>query len=320
MKARAWHNLICLLALALALPASGCRNCDLVEAELRAKENDLRDLRCELARCEACNDGLMRELALIRRAGNSAISPELASQTFTLKQITLARGTGGLDDDGVPGDEALQVVVEPRDADGHPIKAPGAIHVEALEITSEGLKVPLSSWDLTPDQVRRTWRAGLFGTGYNLVLNWKTQPTNEKLRVVVRFTLLDGRTFEADKDVTIRLGKQAPLPKALPMAPAAPEPILEKPMPQPKGEPKADPKAPAASAVPEPVLPPPRELNPVSAILARTIRGATVSRSAAAPQPTPPSQTESDKQPLHEAVQMLKPQAIRPGVPGWTMP
>lgn len=309
MTARARHNLICLLALAMALPAGGCRNCDLVEAELRAKENDLRDLRCELARCEACNDGLMRELAAIRQAGSSRISPELAAQTFTLKQIVLGRGTGGLDDDAVPGDEALQVVMEPRDADGHTIKAPGSVHVEALEITSEGIKVPLSSWDLTAEQLRRTWRAGLFGTGYNLVLNWKTQPTNEKLRVVVRFTLLDGRAFEADKDVTIRLGKQGLPPKAMPMpmAPAAPEPILEKPIPQPKGEPNA-------TAAPEPVLPQPREVSPMSAVLARTIRGTTAARTEAAPE------SDAERPPLHEAVQILKPQPVRPASAGWNVP
>src|SRR5207302_8908304 len=125
-------------------------------------------------------------------------------------------GTGGVDEDGCPGDEALEVVVEPRDADGHTIKAPGSVHVEALEISPEGLKVPLSSWDLTPEQVRHTWRSGLLSTGYFIVLPWKNWPSSEKLRVVAQFTLADGRLFEADKDITVRLSpltrrKTAPL-------------------------------------------------------------------------------------------------------------
>jgi hypothetical protein len=36
-------------------------------------------------------------------------------------------------------------------------------------------------------------------------LPWKTWPSFEKLRVVVQFASADGRLFEADRDVTIRL-------------------------------------------------------------------------------------------------------------------
>jgi hypothetical protein len=219
--------------------AAGCRNCDLVEAELRARESDMRELRADLARSEADNQALVRELASIRHGGAAKITPELASQTYTLKQITLGRGTGGLDEDDCPGDEALQVVVEPRDADGHTIKAPGSVHVEALEISSEGLKVPLSSWDLTPEQVRLTWRNGLLSTGYFIVLQWKNWPAAEKLRVIVQFALVDGRLFEADKDVTIRLTPLARRKIAPP-----------------------DPAAGTPSPGPIPVLPPPRKVEP----------------------------------------------------------
>src|SRR5205823_5874787 len=99
--------------------------------------------------------------------------------------------------DRQPGDEALLVVVEPRDEQDQRIKAPGAVHVEALEVNSEGLKSPLSSWDVLPEQLRRAWREGLFGTGYYVILPWKVWPTCPQLRVVVRFTLSDGRAFEA---------------------------------------------------------------------------------------------------------------------------
>src|SRR5262249_15149152 len=147
----------------------------------------------------------MRELSSIRHGTASKITPELASQTYTLKQISLGRGTGGFDDDHCPGDEALQVVVEPKDCDDHTIKAPGTLHVEALEIRCEGIKTPLCSWDVLPPQLRRLWRSGLLSTGYFVVLPWKNWPASEKIRVVAHFVLADGRVFEAEKDVTIRL-------------------------------------------------------------------------------------------------------------------
>lgn len=186
----------------------GCRNCDLLESELRTRETELYHLRADLAYAEDQNEALVRELRTVRQNGSSKITPELASQTYSLRQIVLGRGTGGYDEDGRPGDEALQVVLEPRDPDGHTIKTPGSVHVEALQISPEGLKIPLSAWDLTPDQLRRTWRSGLISTGYFLVLPWKNWPTSEKVRVIVQFTLADGRVFETDKDVTVRVAPE----------------------------------------------------------------------------------------------------------------
>jgi hypothetical protein len=218
-----------LVVLWALLPGGGCRNCDLVEAELRTRENEVRELRAELLRAESTNDALQREIHAAHTSGTSKVSPELASQMYTLKEVVLGRQTGGIDEDSQPGDEALQVVLEPRDPDGHAIKAPGTLHVEALQIGGEGLKTPLSSWDVSPDQLRRTWRSGLFATGYFVVLPWKVWPTSTRLRVVARFTLPDDRVFEADKDVTIRLPPQpkvpaSPAPAPAPLPPPRPVP------------------------------------------------------------------------------------------------
>jgi hypothetical protein len=229
--------LVMLLSLGLLSAAAGCRNCELVEAELRTREIDLREVRAELARVEAHNEALVRELGALRHSAPAKMSPEQASQTYTLQQITLGRQTGGYDDDTCPGDEALQVVLEPRDPDGHTIKAPGALHVEALEVSPQGLKTALSGWDVSPDHLRRTWRSGLLGAGYYVILPWKAWPSTDKLRVVARFTLADGRLFEADKDVTLRLSTAAPrravpaipLPEPLPLAPP-----LERTLPMPR--------------------------------------------------------------------------------------
>ena len=112
----------CLLPYACCLLfAAGCRNCDLVEAELRSRDRDLREMKEELYKAEAYNNALQSELHAVRQDSSSKITPELASQTYTLKSIKLGRGTGGYDDDDHPGDEALQVIMEPIDLDrSHP--------------------------------------------------------------------------------------------------------------------------------------------------------------------------------------------------------
>jgi hypothetical protein len=156
-----------------------------------------------------------------------------------VREVTLGRQTGGYDVDGCPGDEALQVVLEPRDPDGQAVKAPGSLHVEAMQISAEGLKALLSSWDVSAPDLRRTWKNGLFATGYYVILPWKSAPATSRLRVVARFTSLDGRVFEADKDITIRLPPGAE-GKAVPTVPgAAPRPISEPELPMPRSMPPA---------------------------------------------------------------------------------
>jgi hypothetical protein len=215
--------------------AVGCRsNCDLVEAELRARESDLDHVRAELYRAEAQNQALARELHDLRHTSAAKPLPEVAAQTGTVSQVVLGRQTGGYDDDNCPGDEALQVVLEPRDTDGQSIKAPGALRVVVLQVSAEGLKAPLSSWELSPDQLRRTWHNGLLSTGYHVILPWKTWPTSPRLRVIAQFSLADGRIFEADKDVTVHLPppayRTAPIEPGPEVAPAPrPAPVVDGP-------------------------------------------------------------------------------------------
>jgi hypothetical protein len=238
-------------------------------------------MRADLNRAECQNEALFREIQALRQGGVSHFSPEQGSQSYTLKQITLGRGTGGYDNDDCPGDEALQVVLEPRDCDGHTIKAPGELHVEALQITPEGLKTPLSAWDVPPAELRRLWRSGFISTGYFVVLPWKTWPTSEKVRVIARFTLADGRTFEADKDVTVRLAAPARRPQT-----PLPEPAKEAP----------------------PLLPVPHPVEPT---------GPEITQSwwhpeANVPAPLPPPLVWRPKPPapLIEAVELMRPQPL----------
>jgi hypothetical protein len=192
----------------------GCRRNDLVETELRNKELMLREARADLQRSEAFNEALQRELGAFRHThpGGHFPPPEVASPTFTLKRITLGRGTGGYDGDNRPGDEALQVVVEPRDGEDHVVKVTGSLHVTAIEINPQGLKRPLCWWSLTPEQLRANWKQGLLTTGYTLVLPWTVFPQTETIRVLVQFKLADGRCFEADKDLRVRLLPTGPHP------------------------------------------------------------------------------------------------------------
>src|SRR5262245_20780574 len=206
---------------ALLCWAGGCRSqCDLVEAELRFRESELRRLQNDLQRAELMNLALENELRQrscppappagvmvpvvpggpagpvlpgapaapaapptmippprVSESGSAPPAPAIAPSW--VKEVVLGRGTGGVDEDGWPGDEALMVVVVPRDLDGCALKADGSLTVTAFEVTADGLKVPLSSWEVPALNLRRTWREGLLSTGYFVTLPWKRPPCSE---------------------------------------------------------------------------------------------------------------------------------------------
>jgi hypothetical protein len=251
------------LALSLA-GAAGCRSrSDLVEAELRTKDRLLRESQGDLMRAETMNEALENTLRDQRAAVGPVCRPG-AGPLGLVKDIQLGRGTGGIDEDKVPGDEGIQVVLVPRDIDGSAIKAPGTLRVTALEILPAGTKVPLSTWDVSANQLRQTWRSGLLSTGYHVTLPWQIVPRTEKLRIVAQFQPLEGGVFEAERDVQIHLLLEpqhrpsavypaAPTGPGLPppTLPAQPEiPVGPPPRTVPPAEPIGPPKEPGAPGLP----------------------------------------------------------------------
>jgi hypothetical protein len=224
----------CSLGLSLLIAAVGCRHCDRVESELRARENDVRELREELDRCGVYNQTLKQEVHALRgQLGAPLDGPPPAA--YPVKSVGLGRQTGGRSNDICPGDDALQVQLEPRDPDGSVIKAPGQVLIQAQEITPEGTKRPLSSWTIPPEQLHLAWLNGVLTTGYLLNLPWKVWPSTKKLRVSSVFQLPDGRVFEADRDIEIRLTPLNQRPAIAPNTTPTPAPAFPPP-PRPTGE------------------------------------------------------------------------------------
>jgi hypothetical protein len=232
---------------ALSLLGSGChiQNCELVETALRDRECKLRELSEEVERLRGQNEALARELGVTRESASAKTAlpkPELASQSYALTAVKLGMQTGGYNaDKSDPGDEMLQVVLIPEDSDKSPIKAPGTLDVFAYEVTKEGIKKLIGTWRVSPDQLRKTWSNNIIATGYFVKLPWKAYPSTKKMRVVARFTLTDGRPFEADKDFEVTLVEpqyQKPQTSEYPDVPAVTEtaPGGEMSLPMPKKE------------------------------------------------------------------------------------
>jgi hypothetical protein len=195
---------VCGVAALLVLPlAAGCKSnnrYDLIEAELRTRERELTDTRAALDQSR----NLLRAYEAAQQRGAAPSGPQPGGVFLPVKEIAIGRGTGGIDDDGVPGDEGLLVVVVPKDEDGSAVKVPARALVAAWEITPAGLKNPIGSWNISADKLRPMWKSGLISTGYFIAVPWQTPPSMDRVRVAVRLITTDGRAFEADRDVNVR--------------------------------------------------------------------------------------------------------------------
>ncbi len=216
---RYWLRLFFLVPV-LVLSAGGCKlgnltgndkKYDLLEAELRTRERELTDARAELNQARLLNNTYQRQPHHPQPgfAPGGWVDPAYSQHgggapTMPLREITLGTGTGGVDDDRQPGDESLQVVIIPKDDDGTAVKLPGKALVMAFEINRQGLKTQIGQWEVPPEQLRKAWRSGLLSSGYFVPLQWDKAPGTDRLRITVRFTTLDGKDYEADKDITVR--------------------------------------------------------------------------------------------------------------------
>jgi hypothetical protein len=218
---------VCLLSPVSCLLTLGCapnKRYDLIEAELRTRERELAETRTALEQSRNLNRAYVEQ----SRTSNGPVVPNPSAPTFVpVKEIALGRGTGGVDEDNIPGDEALMVVVVPKDEDGAAVKVPAELLIAAWEITPAGEKNSIGNWSIPAEKVRPTWRSGFISTGYFVAVPWQAFPSVEHVRVAVRLITLDGRSFETDKDILVKLcsprpaGSAIPTPKREPLFPDA---------------------------------------------------------------------------------------------------
>ncbi|HEV3384362.1 MAG TPA: hypothetical protein VG097_06075 [Gemmata sp.] len=237
---------LCCLLFAIFFPClDGCKpnkRYDLIEAELRTRERELSDTRAALEQARNLN----RAFAQQTNAGAEPVAQN-APVYVPVKEITLARGTGGVFGEGPTGDDGLMVVVAPRDEDGAAVKVPARLEIAAWDISPAGLKTPIGNWAVPAEKVRPTWRSGFISTGYFVAVPWQTHPGSERVRIAVRLTTLDGRSFETDKDINVKLGGTSPR-----VNPPGPPPILVTPSVRPREQLFPDPLPPGTEELPPP--------------------------------------------------------------------
>ena len=190
----------------VVLPVAGCRtnnSKDRLETTLRQREKEIALMREDIDRIAGYNLALQTEVRAMRgQTGPSSCDP--FTPLYPVRSIVVGRTSTGMDEDGKPGDDAVQVVLETRDGDGKLFRAPGRVQMQVLEVSPEGLKNPIGVYQFTSEEMRPLWKQGLLTSGYVFTLPWQTPPRQDKVRVVASFMMEDGRQFEAEREIRVK--------------------------------------------------------------------------------------------------------------------
>lgn len=133
--------------------------------------------------------------------------PPPAMAGDTVERIALNRLlSGGYNRDGLPGDEGLQLVIEPLRADGQVLAEPGDVTIVVVDPAQAGRAREVARWEFTAIEAADRFQQRVFGQGIFFELPWPGEPPRHRdLDVHVRYAAADGRVLEAHRPIAIEL-------------------------------------------------------------------------------------------------------------------
>jgi hypothetical protein len=131
--------------------------------------------------------------------------PELLPEPEDKKVSSLfidPQQTRSVDLDRASGDDAIRLVLEPRNEAGQFIPTAGKVSVVVLDPSRQGAEARLGRWDFEPDVVRHQLHQS--GRNIPLELPWTgAKPASERLAVFVRWETPEGEKVDARHDVAV---------------------------------------------------------------------------------------------------------------------
>lgn len=220
-----------------AIPLTGCHR-DLVEAELRYRNRQVRELRRHLAQKNAevhTLQAMMQEAPDSGGPAGAKETPDTVYRRESMSRVSLAMSTGIKDVDRDGSADSIQFTIVCHDYDGDVFKCPGQVDLELAAVQDSGVIKTVANWQMEPERLRSTWKASLISTGYQVIVPMPTLEQSKKWKGIVRFTTLDGRVFQDERTFEYRGATKAnltspatlpPGPNLPPAEPAPPAPLM----------------------------------------------------------------------------------------------
>ena len=133
--------------------------------------------------------------------------PQLRGDSRDVKKITVSKMmTGGVNADGLEGDEGIFMVVEPRDDQGKLVPAVGSVSIVAVDPALPEEKARLARWSFSEKEVANQFRRSGSAEGFHLEVRWPdAPPRHENLQLFVRYTTADSRKLYAEVPIQVAL-------------------------------------------------------------------------------------------------------------------
>lgn len=196
--------------LGAAAIAAGCASrgqMDILESRLRQQEDSITQLQGQLSTSQSQLQAARRESDDLKTQladGTRTARLEQVSALGQVEAIELNRYlTGGLDRDGVPGDELLSVLIVPTDSQGNLVKAPGAVSVTLFDLSKPEAQQRIGRWEFSPQKSESLWVSGFLGSGYVIRVPWQEPPQSKNLLVHARLKTIDGRQFDTSQSIHV---------------------------------------------------------------------------------------------------------------------
>ncbi len=176
--------------------------------QLDLENRELSDQVEKLTNHNTTKDALIEaqrtQIKTLQRLGDKRLE-----KLYHVTAIKLERLSGGADYDGKPGDDGITVYIQPVDQEGHVIKAAGEIRVELFDLANPDGQLKIGEYRFDADHTPKLWHGRLMTHHYTVECRWRVRPpAHEEITVRVEFTdYLTGRTFRAQKAVTVKLSK-----------------------------------------------------------------------------------------------------------------
>lgn len=217
------------VAVLLLTALAGCKTCDLVEAELRYESRRARQLERCLCQKQAEVETLKQQLSSVEKSaapGAGKETPETVYRRTAMSRVSLGMGTGGRDLDRDGENEAVQFTIVCHDYDGDAFKCPGKAELKLSSRGADGATAVVGEWTIEPDVLRQKWKSSVLGSGYQVIVPVEQVSDSKKWTMSVRFTTLDGREFQDERSVEMKVSPPmtVEIPKSGPPASKPPLP------------------------------------------------------------------------------------------------
>ena len=105
----------------------------------------------------------------------------------------------------VPGDDGIELLLQPKSADGTVVDEAGDLTVSLVDPTADQGERQIGQWTFLKEEAQLFFAEDeLDNRGILLSLKWdKIVPTHKRLTVYVRFETIDGRVMETTSDIFI---------------------------------------------------------------------------------------------------------------------